>query len=93
MKLPPAALTAPSLCPRCDAPAPGDDVCRSCALALRRCASCQGIAGPFDRHCGFCGRELVLGAPARALPRALLVAVLVLLVVLAAAVAALLTRA
>lgn len=61
MKLPPLALTAPSLCPRCDAPAMFADECAQCALPLRRCGSCQGVAGPFDRFCGFCGHELVLG--------------------------------
>jgi predicted amidophosphoribosyltransferase len=61
LKLPPQALTAPSLCPRCDSPAPSDDRCRTCDLPIRRCGSCHGIAGPFDRFCGFCGHELVLG--------------------------------
>lgn len=61
MKLPPMALTAPSLCPRCDAPAIMTDHCIQCALQLRQCGSCQGIAGPFDRYCGFCGHELILG--------------------------------
>ena len=37
------------------------DECAQCALPLRRCGSCQGVAGPFDRYCGFCGHELVLG--------------------------------
>ena len=37
------------------------DECAQCALPLRRCGSCQGVAGPFDRFCGFCGHELVLG--------------------------------
>ena len=23
--------------------------------------SCHGVAGPFDRYCGFCGHELVRG--------------------------------
>lgn len=61
MKLPPAALTAPSLCPRCDSPAIMVDYCIQCTLPLRRCGSCQGVAGPFDRYCGFCGYELVQG--------------------------------
>ena len=61
MKLPPMALTAPSLCPRCDAPAIMTDHCIQCALQLRQCGNCQGIAGPFDRYCGFCGHELILG--------------------------------
>lgn len=61
MKLPPIALTAPSLCPRCDAPAILADYCIQCALVLRRCGNCQGVAGPFDRHCGFCGCEMIRG--------------------------------
>ena len=61
MKLPPAALTAPSLCPRCDSPAIMTDYCIQCTLPLRRCGSCQGVAGPFDRYCGFCGYELLRG--------------------------------
>jgi hypothetical protein len=61
VKLPPAALTAPSLCPRCDAPAIISDYCIQCTLPLRKCGSCQGVAGPFDRFCGFCGYELVQG--------------------------------
>ena len=61
MKLPPAALTAPSLCPRCDSPAIMTDYCIQCTLPLRRCGSCQGVAGPFDRYCGFCGYELLEG--------------------------------
>jgi hypothetical protein len=61
MKLPPLALTAPSLCPRCDAPAMFDDHCVQCALPLRLCGACHGVAGPFDRFCGFCGYELVQG--------------------------------
>ncbi len=62
MKLPPAALTAPTLCPRCDSPAIMTDYCIACTLPLRRCGSCQGVSGPFDRYCGFCGYELVRGA-------------------------------
>jgi hypothetical protein len=61
VKLPPLALTAPSLCPRCDAPALFVDECSSCALPIRQCGACLGVAGPFDRFCGFCGHELVLG--------------------------------
>ncbi len=61
MKLPPMALTAPTLCPRCDAPAIMTDHCMQCALQLRHCGACQGVAGPFDRFCGFCGHELILG--------------------------------
>ena len=61
MKLPPAALTAPSLCPRCDSPAIMTDYCINCTLPLRKCGSCQGVAGPFDRFCGFCGYEMVQG--------------------------------
>ncbi|MDQ6772643.1 MAG: hypothetical protein M3024_06600 [Candidatus Dormibacteraeota bacterium] len=61
MKLPPIALTAPTLCPRCDTPAlvsgPNLTVeqCVQCALNLRLCGRCRGVAGPFDRYCGFCG--------------------------------------
>ncbi len=62
MKLPPLALTAPTLCPRCDSPAMFEDHCAKCALQLRQCARCHGVAGPFDRFCGFCGFELILGA-------------------------------
>ncbi len=61
MKLPPAALTAPTLCPRCDSPAIMTDYCIQCTLPLRRCGSCHGVAGPFDRFCGFCGYELLQG--------------------------------
>jgi hypothetical protein len=38
-----------------------DDHCVQCALPLRLCGACQGVAGPFDRYCGFCGYELVQG--------------------------------
>ena len=67
MKLPPAALVAPSLCPRCDQPAMvlaglDDQGCAHCGLPLHRCGACQGVAGPFDRYCGFCGHELLRGA-------------------------------
>jgi hypothetical protein len=61
MKLPPLALVAPSLCPRCDTPATVTDYCIACSLQLRQCGACQGIAGPFDRYCGFCGNELIFG--------------------------------
>jgi hypothetical protein len=66
MKLPPLALVAPSLCPRCDQPAMAldrleDQRCAHCGLQLHRCGSCRGVAGPFDRFCGFCGHELVSG--------------------------------
>jgi len=71
------ALTAPSLCPRCDAPAIMTDHCIQCALPLRQCGSCQGIAGPFDRYCGFCGYELVQGRRRAPLWRLWLVAALI----------------
>ena len=66
MKLPPLALVAPSLCPRCDQPAMvieryEDQRCAHCGLQLHRCGRCHGVAGPFDRYCGFCGHELVSG--------------------------------
>ncbi len=61
MKLPPIALTAPSLCPRCDSPAMLPDYCIHCLLQLRQCGGCSGVAGPFDRYCGFCGRDLMAG--------------------------------
>jgi len=61
VKLPPRALTAPTLCPRCDAPATILSQCIQCALPLRQCGACRGTAGPFDRHCGFCGFELLRG--------------------------------
>jgi hypothetical protein len=61
VKLPPLALVAPSLCPRCDTPATLPDYCIACALQLRQCGACQGMAGPFDRYCGFCGNELIFG--------------------------------
>lgn len=61
MKLPPVALTAPTLCPRCDAPALYEDRCTSCGLQLGKCGACQGVAGPFDRFCGFCGHDLTSG--------------------------------
>ena len=61
MKLPPLALTAPTLCPRCDAPSGLAELCLQCALQLRQCGNCHGVAGPFDRYCGFCGHEMVQG--------------------------------
>ena len=61
MKLPPVALTAPTLCPRCDAPALYEDRCTSCGLQLSVCGACHGVAGPFDRFCGFCGHDLTAG--------------------------------
>jgi predicted amidophosphoribosyltransferase len=61
MKLPPLTLVAPSLCPRCDQPAMLPDYCIHCGLQLRQCGNCRGIAGPFDRYCGFCGHELIRG--------------------------------
>jgi hypothetical protein len=61
VKLPPVALTAPTLCPRCDAPALYEDRCTSCGLQLSKCGACQGVAGPFDRFCGFCGHDLTAG--------------------------------
>ena len=61
MKLPPVALTAPTLCPRCDAPALYEDRCTQCGLQLGVCGACHGVAGPFDRYCGFCGHDLSAG--------------------------------
>ena len=64
-----AGLAAPTLCPRCDAAAPaanGDrpaERCEACSLPLGWCGNCQGVAGPFDRFCGFCGFELIRGEP------------------------------
>lgn len=80
MKLPPAALTAPTLCPRCDSPAIMTDYCIACTLPLRRCGSCLGVAGPFDRYCGFCGYELVRGRRRTPIWRLWLLAALVPLV-------------
>ena len=62
MKLPPLSLSAPILCPRCDTPATLADHCIHCALNLRQCGNCRGVAGPFDRYCGFCGFELLRGS-------------------------------
>jgi uncharacterized paraquat-inducible protein A len=79
VKLPPVALTAPTLCPRCDAPAlvAGPiltiESCARCTLQLRQCGRCHGVAGPFDRYCGFCGFEMTRpgrGALSRAWPLA-----------------------
>jgi len=66
VKLPPLALVAPSLCPRCDQPAmvlshAEEARCGHCGLQLHQCGRCRGIAGPFDRFCGFCGHEMVQG--------------------------------
>lgn len=82
------ALTAPTLCPRCDAPALGVgallalDHCGKCTLQLRQCGRCHGVAGPFDRYCGYCGYEVVRPRTSPELIRLLLVAAAV--VVLAA---------
>ncbi len=35
--------------------------CAHCSLQLHQCGRCRGIAGPFDRFCGFCGHEMVQG--------------------------------
>jgi hypothetical protein len=61
VKLPPVALTAPTLCPRCDAPALYEDHCSNCGLQLGVCGACRGVVGPFDRYCGFCGHDLSAG--------------------------------
>lgn len=61
MKLPPIALTAPTLCPRCDAPALYEDRCTNCGLPLAVCGACQGVVGPYDHYCGFCGHDLSVG--------------------------------
>jgi hypothetical protein len=37
------------------------DRCGSCELPLRQCQACQGVVGPFDRFCGFCGHDLSAG--------------------------------
>src|SRR3984893_6168561 len=62
MKRPPLALTAPTLCPRCDAPSGLAELCLQCALQLRQCGNCHGVAGPFDRYCACCASELLRGA-------------------------------
>jgi hypothetical protein len=64
---PPVGLVAPTLCPRCDTPAAAAngeraaEQCAQCSLQLRWCGNCRGVAGPFDRFCGFCGFELIRG--------------------------------
>src|SRR5262249_39235590 len=69
MKTQQAGLAAPTLCPRCDASAPAvngerpADRCPFCSLQLSWCGNCRGVAGPFDRFCGFCGFELIRGEP------------------------------
>jgi uncharacterized paraquat-inducible protein A len=87
VKLPPVALTAPTLCPRCDAPALASgpilsvDSCSRCTLRLRQCGRCHGVAGPFDQYCGFCGFEMTRpghGALRRAWPLALVAVAVVL---------------
>jgi hypothetical protein len=40
-----------------------EDRCMQCGLQLRQCPACQGVAGPFDRYCGFCGHYLAAGEP------------------------------
>ena len=85
MKMPQAGLVAPTLCPRCDAPAPAVDGeraaerCPACSLQLRWCGNCRGVAGPFDRFCGFCGFELIRGQPRSPLWRVGAIALVVLL--------------
>jgi hypothetical protein len=54
-----------------------DDHCVQCALPLRLCGACRGVAGPFDRFCGFCGYELVQGDKRGAVWRLWLLAALV----------------
>src|SRR5207248_6161437 len=73
----PLALTGPSLGPGCAGPAMFDDHCVQCALPLRLCGACRGVAGPFDRFCGFCGYELVQGDKRAAVWRLWLLAALV----------------
>ncbi len=82
MKLPPVGLVAPTLCPRCDTPTASEDGqrmdrCPNCGLQLRWCGNCRGVAGPFDRYCGFCGFELVRGSRRSPLWRAWLLVALV----------------
>lgn len=36
------------------------DHCGHCGLQLGLCPACRGVAGPFDRFCGFCGHDLFL---------------------------------
>jgi hypothetical protein len=54
-----------------------DDHCVQCALPLRLCGACRGVAGPFDRYCGFCGYELVQGDKRAAVWRLWVLAALV----------------
>ena len=85
MKTQQAGLAAPTLCPRCDASAPAvngerpADRCPVCSLQLSWCGNCRGVAGPFDRFCGFCGFELIRGEPRSRLWRLWQVALLALL--------------
>ena len=78
-------LVAPTLCPRCDASAPAvngerpTDRCPVCSLQLSWCGNCRGVAGPFDRFCGFCGFELIRGEPRSRLWRLWQVALVALL--------------
>jgi hypothetical protein len=70
-----ASLGAPTLCPRCDMATLGEhgeqvDQCPHCALQLRWCGNCRGVAGPFDRFCGFCGFELIRGRRTGSIRRA-----------------------
>jgi predicted amidophosphoribosyltransferase len=40
----------------------GEEVrCAHCGLQIHQCPRCRGVAGPFDRYCGFCGYEMVHG--------------------------------
>lgn len=86
MNATPVGLVAPTLCPRCDAPAADGEggrtaeQCGQCSLQLRWCGNCQGVAGPFDRYCGFCGFELLRGERRSPLWRLWLLAALVPLV-------------
>src|SRR5215471_6478952 len=78
-------LRAPTLRPRCDASAPAvnrerpTDRCPACSLQLSWCGNCRGVAGPFDRFCGFCGFELIRGEPRSPLWRLGAIALVVLL--------------
>ncbi len=70
-----AGLGAPTLCPRCDMATLGErgeqvDQCPHCSLQLRWCGNCRGVAGPFDRFCGFCGFELIRGRRTGSIRRA-----------------------
>ena len=51
--------------------------CAHCALQLHQCGNCRGVAGPFDRYCGFCGHELVRGERRRPWWRLWLLAALI----------------